>query len=71
MKDFTLEQLGLFITLLLGGCGGLLAVCFKSRCDRIECCGFKIHRKPLGVDENHEKENIKEIENIEENNENL
>lgn len=44
MEDFTIEQLGLFITLILGGVGGLMAVCYKSRCKSIKCCGCVIDR---------------------------
>ena len=44
MEDYTIEQLGLFITLLLGGLGGLFAICFKSRCKTIKCCGCLMER---------------------------
>ena len=35
METYTIEQLGLFITLCMAGCGGLLAIVWKSRCKRI------------------------------------
>tara|TARA_R110000823_G_C15694537_1_gene475755 strand:+ start:52 stop:276 length:225 start_codon:yes stop_codon:yes gene_type:complete len=44
MENYTIEQLGLFITLILGGVGGLFAICFKSRCKTIKCCGCMIER---------------------------
>lgn len=47
MEPFTIEQLGLFITLMATACGGLLAILIKSRCDKIDCLCLKIHRKPL------------------------
>lgn len=49
METFTIEQLGLFITLLAGACGGLLAIIIKSRCDKIDCLCLHIHRKPLDL----------------------
>ena len=45
MADFTMEDLGLFITLMATACGGLLAVVFKSRCKVIRCCGASIERE--------------------------
>jgi len=50
LENFTLEQLGLFITLILGSLSACLLVCFKSRCDRIETPCLKLHRKPLPPD---------------------
>ena len=44
MKDFTIEQLGLFITLILSGTGALFLICFKSRCKTIKCCGCMVER---------------------------
>ena len=44
LDNFTLEQLGLFITLLLGGVGGLLAIIFKSRCKKVKCCCIECDR---------------------------
>ena len=47
MADYTMEDLGLFITLMATACGGLLAVVFKSRCKVIRCCGASIERDIL------------------------
>jgi len=47
MADYTMEDLGLFITLMATACGGLLAVVFKSRCKVIRCCGASIERDVL------------------------
>lgn len=57
LESFTLEQLGLFITLILSSLAGCLVVCFKSRCDRIESPCLKIHRKPLPPENNKKKIN--------------
>jgi len=45
LESFSLEQLGIFVSILLAGTGGLLAVCFKSRCDTIKTPCISIHRK--------------------------
>tara|TARA_R110002126_G_scaffold84898_2_gene206003 strand:+ start:4908 stop:5126 length:219 start_codon:yes stop_codon:yes gene_type:complete len=37
MEDFTIEQLGLFITLILSGAGATALICFRSRCKTIRC----------------------------------
>ena len=47
MADYSMEDLGLFITLMATACGGLLAVVFKSRCKVIRCCGASIERDVL------------------------
>ena len=43
LESFTLEQLGLFITLILGSLSGCIVVLFKSRCSEITtpCCNIK------------------------------
>ena len=43
LQSFTLEQLGLFITLILGSLSGCIVVLFKSRCSEINtpCCNLK------------------------------
>lgn len=47
MKEFTIEELGLFITIILGGCGGLFAVIFKSRCKTIKTPCLSCEREVL------------------------
>tara|TARA_R110000824_G_scaffold205337_1_gene390170 strand:- start:1579 stop:1779 length:201 start_codon:yes stop_codon:yes gene_type:complete len=47
METFTIEQLGLFITLMAGACGGLLAVLFKSRCKNVKTPCISCDRDPL------------------------
>ena len=36
MQSFTIEQLGLFITLMGGTASALIIACFKSRCRNIK-----------------------------------
>ena len=36
MENFTLEQLGLFITLMGGTLSAIIVACFKSRCKNIK-----------------------------------
>ena len=36
MESFTLEQLGLFITLMGGTLSAIIVACFKSRCKNIK-----------------------------------
>lgn len=49
MQEFTIEQLGLFITLMSGACGGLIAVLFKSRCKNIKTPCISCDRDPPKV----------------------
>ena len=35
MEGFTIEQLGLFITLMGGTASAIIVACFKSRCSKI------------------------------------
>tara|TARA_R110001599_G_scaffold234065_3_gene433246 strand:- start:166 stop:399 length:234 start_codon:yes stop_codon:yes gene_type:complete len=36
MQSFTIEQLGLFITLMGGTASAIIVACFKSRCSKIK-----------------------------------
>ena len=36
MEGFTIEQLGLFITLMGGTASAIIVACFKSRCSKIQ-----------------------------------
>ena len=49
LESFTLEQLGLFITLILGSLSGCLVVCFRSKCDKISTPCLTIHRNPEAI----------------------
>ena len=46
LSNFTLNELAVFVGLILGSVGGLMAVCSKSKCDTINLCwgGLKCHR---------------------------
>ncbi len=61
MDKFNISELGIFISVCSASLVGLLIACFKSRCDEIQCCGIKIHRKVL--DDKSPKKPIEE-ENI-------
>jgi len=54
LSNFTLNELAVFVGLVLGSVGGLMAVCSKSKCDTINICwgGLKCHRviEPLQID---------------------
>jgi len=49
LEDFSLEQLSIFVVALMGGCGGLLAILFRSKCSKISCCGASIERDPEAI----------------------
>jgi hypothetical protein len=54
MIAFTLGELATAVTIMAASLGGLLAVCFKSKCDDISLCYgcCKIHRNvPLPTEE--------------------
>lgn len=57
MSDFSefIEKNGAFLLsffgLLGGGISYILIFCLKSRCSEISCCGCKIIRVPLPVEE--------------------
>ena len=49
MGDFTMEELGVFVTLCMASCGGLLAIVWRSRCKRIKTCCFECDREVEGL----------------------
>jgi hypothetical protein len=53
MIAFTLGELATAVTIMAASLGGLLAVCFKSKCDDINICYgcCKIHRNVPQEDE--------------------
>ena len=46
MNAFSLGELATAVTIMCAALGGLLAVCMKSRCDKVQCCCglVKLHR---------------------------
>lgn len=38
LGDFTIDQVAGALALILGSLGGLLMICFKSRCSQIRLC---------------------------------
>jgi len=51
MDDFTLSELGLFVGTIGGVLVTLIFAIQKSKCDTINCCGIKCHRKIPDGDE--------------------
>ena len=49
LEDFSLEQLSIFIVAIMGACGGLLAILFRSKCSKISFCGASIERDPEAI----------------------
>lgn len=49
LENFSLEQLSIFIVAVMGACGGVLAVLFRSKCSKISCCGATIERHPEAI----------------------
>ena len=54
LSDFTLNELGLFITIITGSFSACAVLILKavanSRCDDIRCFCFKCHRQPIPPD---------------------
>ena len=44
MKDYSIEQLGIFVVSVLGALGVCIKAIQQSRCDRVECGCIKVHR---------------------------
>ena len=57
METFTIEQLGLFITLMGGTLSAIIVACFKSRCSKIKTPCISCDR-----DTSSESKPIKETE---------
>jgi len=49
LESFSLEQLSIFVVAIMGACGGVMAVLFRSKCSRISCCGCTIERDPEAI----------------------
>ena len=45
MENFTMAELGVFLGVVGGVLTSLIFSIQKSRCDTIDCCGIKCHRK--------------------------
>ena len=56
MEEFNINELFAGISLFIGSVGGLLLICWKSKCTEIGCCGFSCKRKVEGEDEEKQKE---------------
>ena len=54
MTPFTIEQLGLFITLMGGTLSAIIVACFKSRCSHIKTPCISCDRKVKSTESNEE-----------------
>jgi hypothetical protein len=45
MENFTMAELGVFLGVVGGVLTSLIFSIQKSKCDTINCCGIKCHRK--------------------------
>ncbi len=52
LQAFSLTELAAFIGVAMGALAALLATCFKSKCDEVNCCwnGVRCHRM-VGLEE--------------------
>jgi len=66
MEEFNINELFAGISLFIGSVGGLLLICWKSKCTEIGCCGISCKRKVEGEDEEKQKLNEKEKEKLNE-----
>ena len=46
MEDFTLAELGVFMGVVGGIFTSVLLTIQKSKCDKIDCCCIRCHRRP-------------------------
>ena len=56
MNEFTLSELGLFIGTIGGVLVTLIFAVQKSKCDTINCCGLKCHRKIVEPPDNAQEQ---------------
>ncbi len=62
LQEFTIDQLGGSIALILGSLGGLLLIIWKSRCKRINCCYLLQCERQVDQDSDDETQNKKKKE---------
>jgi len=63
LGDFTIDQLGGTLALVLGSVGGLCLILFKSRCERISICwGLWSCNRKVQDDTSEDDEKKKDIE---------
>jgi hypothetical protein len=59
LQEFTIDQLGGSIALILGSLGGLLLIIWKSRCKKINCCYLLQCERQVDDDTDDETKNKK------------
>ena len=63
LGDFTIDQLGGTLALVLGSLGGLCLILFKSRCERISICwGLWSCNRKVQDDTSEDDEKKKDVE---------
>tara|TARA_R110001592_G_scaffold55739_1_gene170351 strand:+ start:2247 stop:2612 length:366 start_codon:yes stop_codon:yes gene_type:complete len=62
LQEFTIDQLGGSIALILGSLGGLLLIIWKSKCKRINCCYLLQCERQVDQDSDDETTNKKKKE---------
>jgi len=63
LGDFTIDQLGGTLALVLGSVGGLCLILFKSRCERISICwGLWSCNRKVQDDTSEDDEKKKDVE---------
>ena len=50
MKEFTIQELTVFLSVLLSSVGGVCLIVHKSKCSRLKCCGIDIQREVIVKD---------------------
>ena len=61
LGDFTIDQLGGTLALILGSVGGLCLILFKSRCERISICwGLWSCVRKVTEEEDDKKKDVEE-----------
>ena len=61
LGDFTIDQLGGTLALILGSVGGLCLILFKSRCERISICwGLWSCDRKVQEEEDDKKKDVEE-----------
>lgn len=62
MENFTIHDLGFFITICSAACGGILAVVFKSRCKTVKTPCLSCDREVLPPPEKAAEQQMPDLE---------
>jgi len=68
MEEFTLQELGYFLVMLLGAIGGTFHIVQRSRCTRIQSCCVTCERNvknmPLEKPSDKDKDELQMIDRV-------